>query len=78
MTEDRTAGQTARYDQTLAAADAEIGQLTGILQARSAAAGEPQALVDIRALVAGKGESELAGLLIAALRRLADQSGQAK
>jgi hypothetical protein len=77
MTEDRTAGQTSRYDQTLAAADAEIGQLTGILQARSAAAGEPQALVDIRALVDGKDTAELAGLLLAALRRLAGHGGQA-
>ena len=71
MTEERTAAQAGQYDQSLAAAEVEIGRLVAVMQARTAEVGERQAVADVCALVSGTGRAELAGLLAAALRRLA-------
>lgn len=78
MAENRPAGPSSRYDQALAAANADIGELTGIVQARTTAAGRQQALADIRGLTAGKEPDEVAELFIAALGLLADRGGQAR
>lgn len=71
MAEERTAAQIVQYEQSLAGASAEIDRLVGILQIRAAEVGEHQALADVCALVSGRERDELAGLLAAALRRLA-------
>lgn len=71
MTDERTAAQVGRYDQALAAAEAEIDRLVGIVRARTADVGERQAAADVCALVSETGTPELAGLLAAALVRLA-------
>jgi hypothetical protein len=62
MTEEQTAAQVGQYDQALAAAEAEIDRLVGIVLAKTADVGEQ---------VSGLGTAELAGLLTAALVRLA-------
>lgn len=60
-----------RRDQALAGASAEIGLLVDTLTAMAADVGAEQAAVDVGYLLAGKGAPELAGLLTAALCRLA-------
>ena len=70
MAEEQAAAQD-RYDRTLARADMEIDRLVGILRARAAETGELRAMADIGALASGMPPAELAGLLAAALRRLA-------
>jgi hypothetical protein len=71
MAKERTAAQIVQYGQSLAGASAEIDRLVGILQIRAAEVGEHQALADVCALVSERETAELAGLLAAALRRLA-------
>ncbi len=61
----------ARYDQSLADASAEVDRLLLVLQTRTAEVGEPQAISDVCALVSDRGTAEVAGLLAAALHRLA-------
>lgn len=78
MAKDWTGPRIVQYDQSLAGASAEIDRLVGILQVRAAEVGEHQALADVCALVAERGAAELAGLLSAALRRLADRSERTK
>jgi hypothetical protein len=76
MTEERTAAQVGQYDQALAAAEAEIDRLVGIVQVLAAEAGERQAVADVCALISDTGTAELAGLLAAALLRLARRAGE--
>jgi hypothetical protein len=71
MAPEGTAAQTDRYNQSLAAATAAIGELVGIVQVRAAVVGERQALAEVRGMVSGKNAAELAGLLTAALGQLA-------
>ncbi len=73
MAEQRTHTQAGPYGEAQAGAFAEIDRLVGILQARTAEVGAHQALADIGALIAGLGADERAGLLAAALWRLACQ-----
>jgi hypothetical protein len=63
--------EIGQYGHSLAGADAEIDRLAGIMQIRAAEDGEHQAVKDVCALISELGTAELAGLLTAALRRLA-------
>ncbi len=76
MATEATAAQTDRYNQSLAGAAAEIGELVGILQVRAADVGERQAVAEVWGMVSGKNAAELAGLLTAALRELASRAGR--
>lgn len=73
-----TEEQTARYNQSLAAAEAAIDELVRILRAKTAEVGEPQAVAYVCALFPGAGTPELAGLLTAALVRLSRQAAEAR
>jgi len=69
---------TAAYDQTQDGADADIDILVQAYRATAAEAGEQQATVTVGHLIAGhlaagREGRELAGLLTAAVRRLAAQ-----
>jgi hypothetical protein len=75
-----TAGQQApeqdsRYRTAQAGASAEIDLLLQVLEARAGELGQREALAELAAMVAEKGAPELAGLLAAALCRLAGWAG---
>ena len=78
MTEERSAAKLGQYDQSLAAVEVEIDRLVEIVQVRTAEVGERQAVADVCALVSETGTAELAGLLAAALLRLARGAGKTR
>jgi hypothetical protein len=78
MTEEQTAAQVGQYDQALAAAEAELDRLVGIMRALAADVGEHQAVADVCALISETGTAELAGLLAAALLREARRAGETR
>jgi hypothetical protein len=78
MTEEQTAAQVGQYDQALAAADAEIDRLVGIVQVRAGEVGERQAVAEVCSLISETGTAELAGLLATALLRLARKAGETR
>jgi len=78
MTEDQTAAQVGQYDQALAAAEAEIDRLVAVAQVRTGDGDERQAAADVGALISETGKAELAGLLVAALLRLARGAGKVR
>lgn len=71
MAGQQTPAQDNRYRLAQADASAEIDLLAQVLQARAGEAGRREALAEVTAMVAAKGVPELAGLLAAALCRLA-------
>jgi hypothetical protein len=64
----------AAYDQYLAETDAKVSLLVRALQAASGAVGEHQAMADVSLLIP-RDPDEMAGLLIASIRRLARDGG---
>lgn len=61
----------ARYQETRDRAGAEVDRLAGIARLAAASGGEQQAAADIAGMVGGLDHEELAGLLTAAIIRLA-------
>lgn len=71
MAGQETPAQDSRYRAAHAGVDAEIDLLLQILEARAGELSQREALAELAAMVASKGTPELAGLLAAALCRLA-------
>ena len=61
----------ARYQETRDRAGTEVDRLAGVARLAAAAGGEQQAATDIAGMVGGLDQEELAGLLTAAIIRLA-------
>ena len=65
----------ARYTEARDRAAAEVDRLTGVARAVADSGGEQRAAADVAGMVGGLGREDLAGLLTAAVMRLAGYPG---
>jgi len=70
-------GPSAAYQETRDRADAEIDRLAGVARLVTASSSEQKAAANIAGMVGGLGREELAGLLTAAVMRLAGHTESA-